>query len=298
LSWLLETRSRAKLISVEIAQLSSSRPNKSLRWTHGPHGLVRAYTITPAAPMWPCVSSRSDELTFVLDGELTLAFGARAQSFTARAGDAFVVPRRSPHVVSIDRPVRLLVLDLLDGDRAPSPPPATSIALPRRLEAARVPRGLRRSLERAWSLPANVALPILAELRGQLGRQVWASPALPVEPAPSTPRVLRVKSLLENAVDAPPSLRVLAAGERVDPYYLIRAFKKNTGFTPKAYVQFLRVERFVWSLFEDPRQRSMLARSSDAGFDDYASFRRRIHDVFARAPSELLHHGGDRSLGP
>jgi methylphosphotriester-DNA--protein-cysteine methyltransferase len=116
--------------------------------------------------------------------------------------------------------------------------------------------------------------------------------------APSTPRVLRVKALLEDAVDAPPSLRTLAAGERVDPYYLIRAFKKNTGFTPKAYVQYLRLERFVWSLFEDPRKRSMLARSSDAGFDDYASFRRRIREVFARAPSELLDYGGGRALGP
>ena len=275
-----------------VAQLSSSRKAKSLRWTHGPQGLVRAYTITPAAPMWPCVSTRSEELTFVLDGEMTLAFGARQQSFTARAGDVFVVPTRTPHIVAIDRPVRLLVLDVLETDRRPSP---TSIALPRR---ALVPRGMRRSVERAWSSPANVALPILAEVREATMRRGWASAGLVVDNVPSTPRALRVKALLETSIDTPPSLRTLAAAEHVDPYYLIRAFKKNTGFTPKAYVQYLRLERFVWALFEDPRRRSMLARSSDAGFDDYSSFRRRVHEVFARAPSELLDYGGDRPLGP
>lgn len=285
-------RSREKLISVIVAQLSSSREAKSLRWTHGAQGLVRAYTITPDAPMWPCVSTRSDELTFVLDGSLTLVFGARQQSFTARAGDVFVVPRRSPHVVAIDRPVRLLVLDVLGTDH---PSSRSSIALPRR---ASVPRATRRAVEKAWTSPANVALPLLAEVREATMRRGWTSAWSAVDKVPSTPRALRVKALLETSIDTPPSLRTLATAEHVDPYYLIRAFKKNTGFTPKAYVQYLRLERFVWALFEDPRRRSMLARSSDAGFDDYSSFRRRVHEVFARAPSELLHYGGDRPLGP
>src|SRR5687767_9093464 len=127
--------------AARVRRISTSRPGRSLAWTKKGTASVRAYLTEPHEP-WPCVSTRSGELTVLLDGEIVIGVGPTQQEIRLRPGDVCAMPARMPHVVRIERPSRFVVFDR--PVREPAPDEVRSIA------ARALPAKLARAVERAW----------------------------------------------------------------------------------------------------------------------------------------------------
>jgi AraC-like DNA-binding protein len=122
----------------------------------------------------------------------------------------------------------------------------------------------------------------------------WANAALAavngvscLEPIHNTPLMHAIKRELEAQYTEPVRIADLAARHHLDTHYLIRGFRRNFGFTPLAYVQFLRREHFLWELMR-PDRRHLLELAVEAGFGDYATFCRKLRGLCGRPPSQLL----------
>lgn len=222
----------------------------------------------------------------MLDGEIVVEVGPRAQTFRVRAGEVLRMPRGTAHVVRIESPARFVVLDRREG--------AGDGAIRHVTDESRI----LRAIDRAWARPAADALGTMRDLTDHLDARTLASDARAVEPVRHTRRMVEAKRWLERESLAPPSLEALAARAGTSRFHLLREFKRHFGFTPFEYVQFLRLERLFSSLVERGLDRTLLELSGEAGFGDYSTFQRRIRETFRRTPSELLDDGARGAIGP
>jgi AraC-like DNA-binding protein len=244
---------------------------------------VRAYE-TQASPPSFCVSTRSAELTFVLEGELELGLGASKRTVIARAGEGVIVLRGTPHSSRTTRGTRLVIVDVANAPFAG----LGAVPLPERA----LPLALERLVPLLWDQRALVAEDDLGRATSTLFSAGSADTVVPIDTAHTTARMLSVKNHLEAHYSEPVRLEEIARVFGMDRFYLVRNYRRNFGLSPIAYVHALRMEHFAWSLLYDAR--SLAALANDAGFGDYATFCRRIHKRFGRAPSELVQSNGGR----
>jgi methylphosphotriester-DNA--protein-cysteine methyltransferase len=237
----------------------------------------------------PCVSSRSSELTIVLDGVVVLEIGPAKQTVHVRAGDATLVPRGMAHGVRVLEGGRALLVDVESPFEDHGP---------RVLSGRLLPSKVLGAVGRGWTHRAEEVLaPALAAAQEVMLRMASRAP-LTIETTTATARMQLAKQLIEDRFTDPPSLSELARAVRTNSFYLLRGFKKEFGFTPLAYAQFLRTEHFFWELLGTRTPRTLLRLSSEAGFRDYSSFERRIRETYGRPPSALLDHDEDARFGP
>lgn len=251
---------------------------------------MRAYEIAggKADPSF-CVSTRSSELTFVLEGELEIAVGPTRRSVVARAGEGALVLRGTPHTTRVARGTRFVIVDL------PAVPTAELGVVP--LAAGAIPRALERRIPELWDQRATEPAHALEPTVGELVARALPSGVVTIDGAHATARMLAVKKHLEASYAGPVDLDGVARRFGIDRFYLVRAYTKNFGLSPMAYVQALRLEHFVWSLMAaqgpaSSEPESLVELAGDAGYGDYSTFCRRIRGRFGRAPSELVAPAG------
>jgi len=267
-------------------RLHADRGGTTLRWLADDRASVRAYEIieTKSDPGF-CVSTRSSELTFVLEGELEISVGPARRSVVARAGEGLLVLRGTPHVSRVARGTRFVIVDL------PAVPSADLGVVA--LGQAAIPRAVERRLPQLWDQSATAPVHELEAPVFELVSRAIPGGVVPIDGAHATARMLAVKQHLEASYAGPVDLDGVARRFGLDRFYLVRAYTKNFGLSPMAYVQSLRLEHFVWSLMaaEDPAHANpggLVALAGDAGYGDYSTFCRRIRGRFGRAPSELV----------
>ena len=244
---------------------------------------VRAYELAQEGrePAF-CVSTRSSELTFVLEGELEVEVGPTRRVTTARAGEGVLVLRGTPHATKNKPGTRFVIIDL------PTVPSAEMgvVALP----SESIPRALERRIPDLWDQHEMVASGSLEQPLAQLVARAIPRGLVPLETRHTTALMLAVKRYLEAHYALPLDLALLASRFGVDRFYLVRAYTRNFGLSPIAYANALRIEHFVWSLLEDAAPGKLVELAGDAGFGDYSTFCRKIRDRFGRAPSDLVAH--------
>lgn len=273
---------------MSLRQLTTTRPTRQLRWTHGAGVSLRAYLSAQDGEPCPCVSTRSAELTVVLDGEVAFEVGPLRQTILARAGEALWVPRGLSHAIFVGRDARAFIVD----QRA-SPGELGLRSLPVRT----IPAAVLRAFDRAWRERPERALERIAVASSELVVRLSAREPVAIESVSSTARMLHAKRILEARFQSPPTLAELARAVGTSEFYLLRAFKRHFAFTPYAYAQFLRTEHFFWELLAAPA-RAIVHLAADAGFGDYSTFHRRMRKMTGRAPSSLVASAGEDVLGP
>lgn len=279
-----------KLDPSSIRQLTGTRPGRELRWTKSSRQSIRTYAIAEQDGDWRCVSTRSSELTVVLDGEMLLELGPEKQIVRVPAGEACMMPRCMPHALRIERPTRLFIVDTQG---------AVAESGFRHLRSGRqLPRKGVAPFASAWSQAAARALPGVASAAEALLERLLAVSPLALETIAGARRAERMKRVVEERFVDPPSLAELAKLTKTSEFYAMREFKKHFGFTPLQYAQFLRTEHFCWELIQARTRRTLLRLSAESGFGDYATFERRLRVVFGRAPSALVVDDADGTLGP
>lgn len=271
-----------------VRQLSTSRPKRKLRWTHGSGLSVRAYLSARDPEQCPCVSTRGAELTVVLDGEVIIEVGPARQVVRVHEGEAVWVPRGLAHAVIVPRDARAFIVD---------EPASTGELGLRHVPAEKLPAAVLRRFEAAWSRRPDTALARIGDARSELVARVRSRAEIAVESASSTPKMLAVKRILEERFIQPPTLAELAKAVGTSDFYLLRNFKRHFSFTPYAYAQFLRTERFFWALLET-EDRRIADIASDSGFGDYSTFHRRMRAMTGKAPSTLVASVAGDVLGP
>jgi AraC-like DNA-binding protein len=107
------------------------------------------------------------------------------------------------------------------------------------------PEGATLFLEAHRSIEMNKDLLLGEELLLRaLGRMVVLGAGLsPLKPAYHAARIERVRQLLDDRCEDDHCLARLALLAGTGPHHLIRSFRKETGFTPHAYVINRRIER-------------------------------------------------------
>lgn len=273
---------------MSVTQLSTSRPKRKLRWTHGSGLSIRAYLSATDPELCPCVSTRGSELTVVLDGEIAIEVGPSRQVTRVREGEAVWVPRGLAHAVIVGRDTRAYILDVRDG--------GPEVGL-RHVPGAVIPGSVLRGFDRAWTRRPDRALSQVSSATSELMARVRGRDPVCVEVASSTPKMMVAKRVLEERYTRPPTLAELARIVGTSEFYLLRGFKRHFTFTPYAYAQFLRTEHFFWELLES-RGRALTDIAADSGFGDYSTFNRRMRAITGKAPSTLIALTAAETLGP
>lgn len=168
----------------------------------------------------------------------------------------------------------------------------------RLVPASQLPSAPLSTIDRAWRRGVRDVFTAAWDAADEVARRLADRAPIPIESTAQTSRMARVKEALEARFADPPAIAELAALARVNAFYLLREFKRQYGFSPRAYAQFLRVEHFVWELLSSRRSRTLLRLSSDAGFGDYSTFQRRVREVMGRSPSDLVDDDACGPLGP
>jgi len=273
---------------MSVRQLSTSRPKRKLRWTRGEGISVRAYLSARDPELCPCVSTRSAELTVVLDGEVAIEVGPARQAIRVREGEAIWVPRGLAHAVIVSSDARAFIVD----ERATS----GELGL-RHLSRETMPASVLRRFDTAWTRSPDAALARIGDATSDLVGRLRSRAAIAVERTSSTPKMLVAKRMLEERFIHPPTLAELAKVVGTSEFYLLRNFKRHFTFTPYAYAQFLRTEHFFWELLE-AEDRRIADIASESGFGDYSTFHRRMRAMTGKAPSALVAMSAREVLGP
>lgn len=122
-----------------------------------------------------------------------------------------------------------------------------------------------------------------------------ARPAHTPQPRPSfvgamrDERVRRCALLIEQRLSDPPSPSALARAVGLSPRQLGRLFVEETGLTPGAFVNELRLRYAQWLM--NSSRKTLTAIASECGFTDAAHFSRRYSARFGTRPS------ADRRVG-
>ena len=118
--------------------------------------------------------------------------------------------------------------------------------------------------------------------------QAYASEKLRVAEEALLPQ--QIKSALSVDLTAPPDLQTLAKAHHIRRETLIRRFKKQTGFSPKAYLNNVRIEK-AKQLLENGQ--SIIETSYELGFADQSHFHKTFIHYTASTPSQ---YQGKKSL--
>jgi AraC-like DNA-binding protein len=252
--------------------LRSAQSDRELRWMTRGGISIRSYAVPAAGEPQFCVSTQSSELTLLLEGEAWIELGPARQQVRLRPDQGCVVLRGTPHRMAITEDSRFLIIDLA---HAPSRQGGL-VFLPA------VPPDLSRVMSDLWD---QRRVPAFAEVE-RWDDVIRGHRRTTLEGTHNTRRMLDVKSFLERHYTGPINLQDLACRLGMDRYYLVRAFRSNFGAPPSAYIQFLRLEHFAWSLLRGDGE--ITRRACEAGYGDYSTFSRRIRQAFGRPPSELV----------
>ena len=98
-------------------------------------------------------------------------------------------------------------------------------------------------------------------------------------------RVLQAVHYMEQSLDDPPGVEVLARHVNLSSRQLERAFRKALGVSPSAFYRRLRLEYSRWLLCYD--ERSITEVSLDGGFSDSAHFSREFRSAYGCTPREF-----------
>ena len=96
-------------------------------------------------------------------------------------------------------------------------------------------------------------------------------------------RVTRVLRAIEAELDAPHTLRDLAARARLSPWHFLRCFQDLSGTTPRQYLLRTRLRRAATRLREET-PRTILDIAFECGFGDVSNFNRAFRAEFGRSP--------------
>ncbi|OGQ77622.1 MAG: hypothetical protein A2289_06225 [Deltaproteobacteria bacterium RIFOXYA12_FULL_58_15] len=263
---------------VRLKRLVTVNNRLKLRWVVAGEISVRAYTQLRSQSSDRCVSTRSSELVFVVAGEHHVEFGPTRQQVCLSPGDCFLIHRGTPHVARSRQRTRLLVIDLLKPSVA-----ELGVTLCRPCN----PRISKLGVT-LWNTSTKLGAAALVKMARRFVAGMTDFRTIALEPCHNTARMLHAKRALEERFLSPVNVAALAREMGLDRYYLLRAFKHNFGMTPVQYVQFLRLEHFLWTQLESSDGASLTSAALNAGFGDYSTFCRRIRRVVGRAPSRLV----------
>ncbi len=119
------------------------------------------------------------------------------------------------------------------------------------------------------------------EFLGLAGR-VFSRARLQRQPPPW---LQRVRELLQDRFREATKIADLAAGARVHPVYLARAFRLYYGVTPGVYLRRLRLEWAARELLKPSRPLAEIATA--AGFSDQSHFTRAFRQHFGAPPGRM-----------
>jgi AraC family transcriptional regulator, regulatory protein of adaptative response / methylated-DNA-[protein]-cysteine methyltransferase len=115
----------------------------------------------------------------------------------------------------------------------------------------------------------------------------------PGEPDATAELVERACRLIDEAVDAPPTLDELASRLGMSPYHLQRTFKATVGLTPRQYARTRRVERLKASLGAgDAVTRAVY----DAGFGSSSRVYERSNEELGMSPGTYGRGGAGMAI--
>lgn len=118
--------------------------------------------------------------------------------------------------------------------------------------------------------------------------QSYISEKLPVTKEALFPQ--QIKSALNVDLASPPDLNTLAKAHHIRRETLIRSFKKQTGFSPRAYLNNVRIEKAKQLL---KNGQSIIETSYELGFADQSHFYKTFIHYTASTPSQ---YQGKKSL--
>jgi AraC family transcriptional regulator len=108
------------------------------------------------------------------------------------------------------------------------------------------------------------------------------SPAA-VAPQPGAmARMAETVRTMEQDPESPRSVRDLARGARLSPYYFLRTFRSVTGVTPHQYVRRGRLRQAATRLKTEHKK--IVDIAFDCGFDDVSTFNRAFRAEFGVSP--------------
>ncbi len=99
--------------------------------------------------------------------------------------------------------------------------------------------------------------------------------------------VRRVIAFLEKRYIEPVKLRDLEAVTASNPYQIIRAFRRDLGTTPHAFMMRLRVERAMLLLIDGER---IVDAAAETGFVDQSHLTKHFKRVCGTTPGKFLRH--------
>jgi len=104
--------------------------------------------------------------------------------------------------------------------------------------------------------------------------------------------VRRAREYLESRFADDPSLSELAALARLSPYHFARAFAREVGLPPHAYLEGVRIQRAVERL---RRGESIAATALSVGYADQSHFTRRFKRFVGVTPGQYVREAGLRA---
>jgi transcriptional regulator GlxA family with amidase domain len=99
------------------------------------------------------------------------------------------------------------------------------------------------------------------------------------------PLVLAAVTAMERALDDPPGIRALAASIGATPDRLERAFRRDTGLSPAAYLRRLRLKHAADLILHSASRIDAVALA--CGFADASSFSRAFRQEFGQTPRQM-----------
>jgi AraC-like DNA-binding protein/mannose-6-phosphate isomerase-like protein (cupin superfamily) len=262
----------------KIARLESTGTNSNLRWATGADFSLRAYEdFSPAAEGF-CVSTRSAELTFVIEGETTISIGPSGQTSHVKPGGYALIAKGTPHTSSSTPGTKSLIVDVFE-DMGPSLAVACNT---KSLSLAQ-----QRELERVWENLLRLSSSELSRSFTRLRRHLTQLSYEEMEREHSTRRLLTVKTELERSFLQPVSIDSVASKHGMNRFYLTRSFKRNFGASPRAYVQRLRGFHLLWLLLE-AGPANLAHTAASCGFGDYSTLCRWVKNRYGKPPSQLV----------
>jgi AraC-like DNA-binding protein len=251
----------------------------------------------PATP--PPVAHPTFELTWLVEGELGFAIGAR--QFDVAAGNAMVVPSGVEHATSfpsrmqgsalhVDRDVVVEISDALGCAHGPTigivrdaaPIAALGAVLAR--ESAHGKSGDRGALLAADAISEAM---IAIALRG-------APPAESGERAPRDPAIAAAVRYIEASYAEPLTVDGMARSAKMSRFHFSRRFRDETGRSPYKYLVDVRLERAAELL---RRGRCGITEAAlTVGFSDPSRFARMFRARFGASPARWADAARSRVL--
>ena len=240
---------------------------------------VRSYEINKPQIASFCVPSMSAELTIILEGELWVEMGPQHQQYRITSDSPALIAHATPHMTTAMTPTKFIVIDV----RARLPGPMGISFFPQ----GRIQQRLTSKLYPLWSQEGRLKLSPMRSSLEHIHEEVKHGQFYPFERSHNTALFIKIKSQLEENSSSGLSLENLANHHQMDRFYFSREFKRNFGVSPNAYLQYLRQEKFLWTLIQS-YPTNVLPIALQSGYEDFSTFSRRIKQKCGKSPSTLV----------